>query len=115
MIVHKKLMEPPILEAPAICILKIPKSTPIPWCPVSPDKGGYKVQPDPIPESTNLPIISRDRLGGKSQKDKLFKRGKDMSPHPKNKGSNQFPNPPIKIGITKKKIMINPWAVIITL
>ena len=115
MIVHKKLIEPPILEAPAICILKIPKSTPIPWCPTNLERGGYKVQPDPTPESTKLLIISKDKLGGKSQKDRLFKRGKAISPHPKSKGSNQFPNPPIKIGITKKKIIINPWAVMITL
>jgi hypothetical protein len=30
-------------------------------------------------------------------------------------GKNQFPNPPIKIGITAKKIMTNAWAVIILL
>jgi len=39
-IVHKKLIEPPMLEAPAICILKIPKSTPIPWCPTRLERGG---------------------------------------------------------------------------
>ena len=115
MIVHRKLIEPPILEAPAICILKIPKSTPMPWCPTKLERGGYRVQPDPTPESTKLLIISKDKLGGKSQKDKLFKRGKAISPHPKSKGSSQFPKPPIKTGITKKKIIINPWAVIITL
>lgn len=31
------------------------------------------------------------------------------------KGTNQFPNPPIIIGITIKKIIINAWAVTITL
>jgi len=31
------------------------------------------------------------------------------------KGTNQFPNPPIIVGITKKKIMIKAWAVTITL
>jgi len=30
-------------------------------------------------------------------------------------GTNQFPNPPIIVGITKKKIMIKAWAVTITL
>ena len=103
MIVHKKLIEPPILEAPAMCILKIPKSTPIPWCPTNLERGGYKVQPDPTPESTKLLIISKDKLGGKSQKDRLFKRGKAISPHPKSKGSNQFPNPPIKKGAKKNQ------------
>ena len=31
------------------------------------------------------------------------------------KGSNQFPNPPIKTGITIKKIITKAWAVTITL
>jgi len=31
------------------------------------------------------------------------------------KGSNQLPNPPTIIGITKKKIIIKAWAVTITL
>jgi len=26
-------------------------------------------------------------------------------------GTSQFPNPPIIVGITKKKIIINAWAV----
>lgn len=30
-------------------------------------------------------------------------------------GINQFPNPPIRIGITKKKIIIKAWAVTIEL
>jgi len=34
-----------------------------------------------------------------------------MSGAPSIKGINQFPNPPIKIGITMKKIIKNPWAV----
>jgi hypothetical protein len=39
-IVHKKLMEPPIEEAPAICKLKIAKSTLIPGCPIKSLIGG---------------------------------------------------------------------------
>jgi len=31
------------------------------------------------------------------------------------RGTSQFPNPPIIDGITKKKIMMNAWAVTITL
>ena len=38
-----------------------------------------------------------------------------MSGAPIIKGTNQFPNPPIMTGITKKKIIINAWAVTITL
>ena len=45
----------------------------------------------------------------------LFRRGKDISGAPSIKGRSQFPNPPIAIGITKKKIITNAWAVTITL
>jgi hypothetical protein len=45
--------------------------------------------------------------GGRSQNLRLFIRGKAMSGAPIINGTNQFPNPPIKIGITKKKIIIN--------
>jgi len=38
-----------------------------------------------------------------------------MSAAPNIKGTNQFPNPPIKIGITMKKIIINACAVTTTL
>jgi len=31
------------------------------------------------------------------------------------RGMSQFPNPPIKTGITRKKIIINAWAVTIVL
>jgi hypothetical protein len=34
-----------------------------------------------------------------------------MSGAPSISGISQFPNPPIKIGITIKKIIKNPWAV----
>ena len=38
-----------------------------------------------------------------------------MSGDPSIRGTNQFPNPPIKIGITIKKIIKKAWAVIKTL
>ncbi len=38
-----------------------------------------------------------------------------MSGAPIIKGNNQFPNPPINTGITKKKIIRNAWAVTKTL
>ena len=102
LIVQKKLIEPPIEEAPAICILKIPKSTPILWCPIKLDKSGYKIHPILTPVSTSLLKISNLILGGRSHKDKLFNRGKAISAHPNIKGSNQLPNPPIRTGISKK-------------
>lgn len=45
----------------------------------------------------------------------LFMRGNAISGAPIIKGTSQFPNPPIIIGITIKKIMTNAWAVTITL
>lgn len=56
-----------------------------------------------------------ERDGGSSQNLMLFIRGNAISGAPSIKGTNQFPNPPITIGITMKKIMINAWAVTITL
>jgi hypothetical protein len=42
---------------------------------------------------------------GNNQNLKLFKRGNAISAAFIIKGSNQFPNPPIATGITKKKII----------
>lgn len=53
--------------------------------------------------------------GGRSQKLILFIRGNAMSGAPIISGTNQFPNPPIIIGITMKKIITNAWAVTTTL
>lgn len=69
----------------------------------------------PAPLSTAPPTSSRVKAGGKSQKLKLFKRGNAISGAPNIKGTNQFPNPPIIIGITMKKIITKAWAVTITL
>jgi len=52
---------------------------------------------------------------GSNQKLKLFKRGKLMSGHPNISGSIQFPNPPIMLGITIKKIIKSACAVIMEL
>jgi len=38
-----------------------------------------------------------------------------MSGAPIIRGTSQFPNPPIIIGMTMKKIMMKAWAVTITL
>lgn len=53
--------------------------------------------------------------GGRSQKLMLFIRGNAMSGAPIMSGTNQFPKPPIMIGITMKKIITKAWAVTITL
>lgn len=45
----------------------------------------------------------------------LFIRGNAVSGAPIISGTNQFPKPPIIIGITMQKIVTNVWAVTTTL
>ncbi len=52
---------------------------------------------------------------GKSQKEMLFMRGNAMSGAPIMMGTNQLPKPPMSAGITMKKIMMRPCAVMKTL
>jgi len=52
--------------------------------------------------------MRRVREGGRSQNLKLLSRGKAMSGAPNISGRSQFPNPPIKVGITRKKIIRRP-------
>ena len=54
------------------------------------------------------------KAGGSSQKEMLFMRGKAMSGAPIMIGTNQLPKPPIIAGMTMKKTMIRPCAVIST-
>jgi len=72
-----------------------------------PDNGGYTVQPEPTPASIKDDETSKIREGGNSQKLMLFRRGKLISQAPIKIGTNQLPNPPIAVGITKKKIIKN--------
>jgi hypothetical protein len=60
-------------------------------------------------------IDRRDNEGGSNQNLILFMRGKAISGAPIIMGTNQFPNPPIMIGITIKKIITKACAVTITL
>ena len=55
------------------------------------------------------------KAGGSSQNEMLFMRGNAMSGAPIIIGTNQLPKPPIIAGMTMKKIMIRPWAVMNTL
>ncbi|PKR79469.1 MULTISPECIES: hypothetical protein, partial [Bacteria] len=59
----------------------------------------------PTPISTIEDIDNKNKEGGNNQKERLFIRGKDISGAPNIKGTNQLPNPPIRIGITIKKII----------
>jgi len=110
-----KLMAPKIEEIPAICKLKIAKSTAGPECAVLPDNGGYKVHPVPTPDSTSLECNNKKSDGINNQKLMLFNLGKAISGAPNKIGTIQLPNPPIKVGITIKKIITNACAVTKTL
>jgi hypothetical protein len=59
----------------------------------------------PTPESRREDRSNRLKEGINNQKDRLFIRGKAISATPSIKGRSQFPNPPMEIGITIKKII----------
>lgn len=100
-----KLIAPRMEEIPARCSEKIARSTEAPAWAMLPASGGYTVHPVPAPASTVEEARSRRNEGGRSQKLMLFIRGNAMSGAPIISGTSQFPNPPIMIGITMKKIM----------
>jgi hypothetical protein len=106
-IVVIKLIAPKIDEIPAKCKLNIAKSTAAEECACILLKGGYTVHPVPAPISTKDDDTNNNKAGGNNQKLILFNRGNAISGAPIIIGTNQFPKPPIKIGITIKKIMIN--------
>src|SRR6185436_2458099 len=77
-------------------------------------------QPAPTPgapgsPSTKAEVSSSANEAGNSQNEMLFMRGNAMSGAPIISGTIQLPNPPISAGITMKKIMIRPCAVVNTL
>lgn len=115
MMVVMKLMAPRIEEIPAKCREKIVRSTDAPAWAKLPARGGYTVQPVPAPASTPEEARSSRKEGGRSQKLMLFIRGNAISGAPIISGISQFPNPPIIIGITIKKIITKACAVTITL
>lgn len=114
-IVVIKLIAPKIEEIPAKWREKMVKSTDCPLWNNWLDKGGYTVHPVPLPLSVNEDINKNISEGGRSQKLILFIRGKAISGAPIIMGTSQFPNPPIMIGITIKKIITKAWAVTVTL
>ena len=70
-------------------------------------KGGYTVQPVPAPTSTREDERRSRSAGGNNQKLMLFNRGKAISGAPIMMGIIQLPKPPIIVGITIKKIIMN--------
>lgn len=77
--------------------------------------GGYTVHPVPAPLSTAADITRRVRDGGRSQNLRLFSRGNAMSGAASMSGRSQFPNPPIRTGMTRKKIIRKACAVTMVL
>ena len=61
----------------------------------------------PAPPSTIALAKSMISAGTRNQNLMLFIRGNAISAAPSIRGTSQFPNPPIKTGITIKKIIIN--------
>lgn len=61
----------------------------------------------PAPSSTHIPLSSIARAGGRIQNLSAFMRGNAISGVASINGISQFPKPPIRIGITRKKIIIN--------
>lgn len=91
------------------------KSTDGPACAMFDARGGYTVHPVPAPFSTAADDKRSNSDGGRSQNLILFNRGNAISGAPSISGSNQFPNPPMNTGITRKKIIKNACAVTIVL
>ena len=110
-----KFTAPKIDLTPARCKEKIAKSTDPPAWATFLERGGYTVQPVPAPLSTKELDNNIINAGIKNQNLILFIRGKAISAAPSINGTSQLPNPPIKIGITIKKIIINACAVTTTL
>lgn len=107
-IVVIKLIAPRIEAAPAKWREKIAKSTDGPEWARFLASGGYTVHPVPAPFSTAADDTRRISEGGINQNLRLFRRGNAISGAPNISGMSQFPKPPIKIGITMKKIIKNP-------
>lgn len=110
-----KLIAPRMDEIPARCREKIVRSTEAPAWARFPESGGYTVHPVPAPASTPDDARRSRKEGGRSQKLMLFIRGNAMSGAPIIRGTSQFPNPPIRIGMTIKKIITKACAVTMTL
>jgi hypothetical protein len=102
--VVKKFIAPKIDEAPAMCKLKIPKYNDGPVCHIL-LSGGYSVQPVTTQSTIKFDIHNNSPEGSNSQNDRLFNIGKAIYGAPIKIGTTQLPNPTIRKGITKKKII----------
>jgi len=69
------------------------------------------VQPVPGPDPIRRETTIKAPLKGRNQNLILFSRGKHISCDPNRRGNSRLPNPPIRMGITMKKIIRNAWRV----
>ena len=106
-VIVMKFTAPRIEDTPSKCREKMARSTDAPACAIPLARGGYTVHPVPTPLSTVLLVNKRVSDGCSNQKRMLFIHGNVMSGAPSVSGTNQFPNPPIIIGINMKKIITN--------
>jgi len=104
-IVVLKFMAPIRELAPARCRERIAISTLNPLCP-SPERGGYTVQPVPLPPSVFRELTIIVIAGSTVQNLRAFIRGKAMSLLSLKKGRSQLPNPAPRTGITTKNTII---------
>jgi len=102
-------------ETPARSREKTTKSTDKPKWVIFDLRGRWATQTPPAPDSTKEPLINSRSAGNKNQKLRLLSRGRIIPEIPNIRGSNQFPNPPIKMGTTIKKIITKAWPVTMTL
>jgi hypothetical protein len=111
--VHNKLILLSIDELPFKCRVNIRKCI---GFPSKIDNGGYIVHPLPAPCGLKLPAANCSVIKeqGSNQNPKLLSLGNAISEVIICKGTIKFPNPPNKIGITAKKIIIMPCIVTTT-
>lgn len=111
MIVTTKLIDAAMDETPAKWRDRIARSTAaLAWA-MLPERGGYTVQPVATPPSVKSELSRKKSAGGRSQKLRLLRRGNAMSGAQIIIGMSQLPKPPMKTGITRKKIIRKAWAV----
>ena len=76
------------------------------------DSVAYAVQPAwAAPSGTKNEATSTPVAAAMVQNDSRLSRGKAMSRAPMSSGTKKLPKPPIRIGVTAKKIMIVPCIV----
>src|ERR1044072_2533933 len=85
---------------------------PGPGVPIAVDSVAYDVQPAwGAPSGTKNDAVRIAVAAATRQNEAMLRRGKAMSRAPMSRGRQKLPKPPIRIGVTAKKIMIVPCIV----